>query len=61
MKFVSFNYVQIKCSDCNTTTNFNPGEYTEPIECPVCKEEKEKLDVIKQRRSRKSTKKIQSS
>ena len=68
--FISFNYVQIKCNDCGTVTNFEPGKEYETIECQLCKtsreikeiKEKEALNAKpKPKRSTKSPKKISDS
>ena len=55
--FISFNYIQIKCNECNTTSHFNPGQYS-IIECPICKAKEQKNGKPKPKRSTKSNKKI---
>jgi hypothetical protein len=57
--FTLFNYIQIKCEDCKEYSSFNPGKKYESIECPICKEKKEKENAKQTRkRSRKSTKEV---
>ena len=52
--FMLFNYVQIKCDECKTTSHFAPGKKYNIIECPVCKAELENKEKVKtQRKSKK--------
>ena len=62
MKFMLFNFVQIRCKVCDSISNFNPGIQTQPIECPTCKEIKEKEEIAnakpKRKRSPKNSKEV---
>ena len=52
----TYNFIQIKCLDCQAITNYEPGKY-ETIECINCKAKKEKTNAKKPRRNSKTTKK----
>ena len=60
MSFMMFNYVQIKCNDCQNISDFNPGLQEDPIECQHCKKEREiKKEIANAKRRTKNTKKVQ--
>ena len=56
--FVSFNYIQIQCEDCNKVSHFEAGNKYVVIECPFCRKEKDDAKPKSRRKSTKNTKEV---
>ncbi len=53
-----YTHVQFKCDVCDQTSSIVPGFNYETLECPVCKERKEKEKLNAKPKRKRSTKNI---
>ena len=59
--FITYNYLQIRCKECDVVSHFECGKEYKSIECPICnpvKKLKEKTNGKSRKVSTKNTKEV---